>query len=177
MRGGLVAFVFSLASPVMASPDNRSSEQPGGAVTATQVPPLKLDQPDWRPMTGPEISAAFRGRVLNVDEAYQPYPKVRVKTFWMGGCPPREYFAANGVWTRSECHRALKSYSGRWETERFRGGERLCVAATDFPKLCRVVWLGAASDQVFMAADKTFWEEPMDDPITFNPYRLVVAHD
>ncbi|AUW58068.1 hypothetical protein C1T17_08055 [Sphingobium sp. SCG-1] len=176
MRIGLVVFVFVLANPVMASPDNHSSKQPGGALIATEIPPLKLDQPNWRPMTGQQISAAFRGRALYVDEAYRPYPNVKVKTFWMGGCPPSEHFAANGVWTRSECHRARKSYFGRWETERFRGGERLCVEAPNFPKLCRFVWLGAAGDRVFMAADKLFWEEPMDDPRTFNPYLLVVAH-
>lgn len=177
MRDGFLALALSLVASGMASPDNRLSERPEGAVVATKMPPLKLDQPDWQPMTGQQISAAFTGRVLTLDDTYRPSPMIRVKTFWRGGCPPSEQFAPNGVWTRYECQRAPKVYSGRWETERFRGGERLCVAAPDFPRLCRFVWLGASSGRIFMAADGLFWDEPMDDPRTFNPYRLVAARE
>lgn len=174
MRSGLVALVFSVASPAICSPDNHSSSPSGGVPTAVRVPSLRLDEPDWQPMTGEQINTALRERTLIVDETYRPYPDVRVKIFWMGGCPPREHFGANGIWSRYECQRGPRLYSGRWETERFRGGERLCVAASDFPKLCRFVWLGAKPNNVFMAASRMAWEEPMDDPRTFNPYRLVV---
>jgi len=171
MKIGLFTLLLPLAGPAV---DAHKSVPAESAVVDTQVPPLRIDRPDWRPMTTQQIIAVFAGRALLIDEDYRPYPEVRVSIFFRGGCPPREKFAADGVWARYECRRAFTSYSGRWETEKFRGGERLCVSAPDFSKLCRFVWGGAASDRVFMAADPISPGESMDDLRTFNPYRLVI---
>ncbi|MDF7774334.1 hypothetical protein P1X14_03665 [Sphingomonas sp. AOB5] len=142
---------------------------PAAAQNASQhKPPLKLDRPGWLPLTGPQIMQTFADRMLILDEAFEPYPGVRVVTFGMGGCPPTETFSANGGWTRFECRRGPHTYQGSWTTEKFRGGERLCVQAPDFPRLCRFVWAGIAGDRIIMGANR----EHQDDPQTYNPYRL-----
>jgi hypothetical protein len=143
--------------------------------TISRLPPFKLDRPDWLPLTPQQIAGALAGRALLVDEDYQPFPGVKIKTFWMGGCPPREAFSSNGDWSRYVCQRGPHIYTGRWKTEKFRGGDRLCVEAPDFPKLCRFVWREASDNRVIMAADPIFLNEHQDDPRTFNPYRLVAT--
>jgi len=143
-----------------------------GRLTPSHLPPLKLDRPNWLPMTGPQIVEAFAGRMIGVDRRYEPYPGVRVNVVFIGGCPPGESFDRNGGWSKSVCFRALRTYKGKWWTEKFRGGERLCVEASDFPKLCRFVWY-VSSERVIMAADSLNHDEPQDDPITFSPYRWI----
>ncbi len=139
----------------------------------SRVPSLKLDQPTWLPLTGDQIREAVSGRVLQHDIDYRPFPGVKVKSIFLGGCPPQETFSSDGGWTREACFRVATVFSGRWTTEKFRGGERLCVEAPKFKRLCRFVWKGAAENQFFMAADSPLLEEQQGDPRTFNSYRLV----
>lgn len=156
-----------LAAPI-------ANAQSASSVAANpHSPPLKLDLPRWLPLTAAQIVRAFAGRTLVVDEDFQPYPGVRVVTFRMGGCPPSETFSADGVWTRYECLRGPRTYTGHWTTEKFRGGERLCVQAPDFIKSCRFVWQGSAGDRFIMAADHRASRQDQDDPHIFNPYRLL----
>jgi hypothetical protein len=137
----------------------------------SRVPPLKLAQPWWLPLTGLQIVALLHDHTLRVDEDYRPVAGVRVETYSDGACPTSETFASNGAWSRFVCHRGARTYRGTWAAEKFRGGERLCVEAPDFPKLCRFVWQGASRNEVFTAADPARGES-QDDPSRFNSYRM-----
>lgn len=170
-RTATAMMILAAASGVMAA-DGQSVRSSVGT-TGGQTPPLKLGQPRWLPLTARQITALFSEHTLIVNENYQPFPRTKVETFWIGGCPPREEFSLKRSWTRYECQRVPRVYKGAWTTERFRGGERLCVEAPDFPKLCRFVWQDASQEEVIMAADWTRAGQSQDDPHTFNPYRLV----
>jgi hypothetical protein len=136
------------------------------------VPPLRVDRPDWQSLDAAQIVATFSGYGLNVDEDYEPYPGVRIKARFRGGCPPSEAFERNGHWKKTMCARARRFYSGSWSTEKFRGGgERICVEAPDYPRLCRSVW--PLSDQRVIMAGEVYGES-QDDPSAYNLYRLTV---
>lgn len=143
------------------------------AATTPRAPPLRLDAPRWQPLTGQQVTALFKGNSLIVDEGYEPVPGVKVEIFEFGGCWPSENFFADGRWQRFECQRAARRYDGQWTTEPFRGGERLCVQASDLPKRCRFVWQGKSADQVIMPVAGIRISDSWDDPDAYTPYRLV----
>jgi len=106
-----------------------------------------------------------------LDTEYEPYPGVRVDTYYIGGCAPTEVFSHDGRWEINECQRAVRVYRGRWTVEPFQGGYRLCVEATDFAKQCRFVWQGASADRLILSAPESFPSEDWGN--AYNPYRLV----
>jgi hypothetical protein len=151
----------------------KDQSQPGAMSRRSHVPPLRLDAPRWLPLTGAQIVALFSDRTLNVDESYEPFPGVKVEIFEIGGCWPRETFFAHGRWQRFECQRGPRTFEGHWTTDKFRGGERLCVQATGLPRRCRFVWRDASADRVFMGvAGATRASDSWDDPAAYTPYRL-----
>lgn len=139
---------------------------------AHHTPPLRLAEPDWRPLSGKQIEAKFADRDVIVDETYEPVPGVKIVMVYAGGCPPIETFAADGRWRMTMCSRSLRVYDGRWSIEPFRSSQQLCVSAIDFPKACRFVWRGANDDQVIMPAIK------VDDMFGdyYNLYRVRRTH-
>lgn len=147
--------------------------QPRPISKTPHVPPLRLDAPRWPPLTGGQIVALFSNRILDVDESYEPFPGVRIEILEVGGCWPKEIFLADGRWQRFECQRGSRTFEGHWTTDKFRGGERLCVEATDLPRRCRFVWQGLSADRVFMGvAGVTRASDTWDDPAAYAPYRL-----
>jgi len=135
-------------------------------------PPLRLAAPRWPPLTGQQIKVLFGNRTLNMDEGYEPFPGVKVQMVEFGGCWPQERFLADGQWQRSECQRAARTFAGRWHTEPFRGGERLCVEAPGFEKRCRFVWQGDSANRVIMSYARFRSPESLEDPDWYNPYLL-----
>lgn len=108
-----------------------------------------------------------------LDGEYEPFPGVRVNTYYMGGCPPTEIFGHDGRWEKSECQRAVRVYRGHWTVEVFQGGHRLCVEAVDFLKQCRFVWQGASADQLILSAPTP---SPSGWGDAYNPYRILNGH-
>jgi len=171
LRIALTGLLLSGAAKAIAADRSRASSS--ATLAASRTPPLRLDAPRWAPLTGQQIAALFKGHSLIVDENYEPVPGVKVEIFEVGGCWPRENFFADGRWQRFECQRAARTYDGHWTTEAFRGGERLCVQASDFLKRCRLVWRGKSADQIIMPVAGVHARDDWDDPDAYNPYRLV----
>jgi len=140
--------------------------------SADRTPALRLAQPHWLPLTAEQIRALFADRGLAMDEGYQPLPGAKIEMIEIGGCWPSEIYFADGQWQRHMCSRGPREFAGRWYTEKFRGGERLCVEASDFPKRCRFVWLGDAPNRVIMAYAGLGASGTWEDPAWFNPYIL-----
>jgi hypothetical protein len=138
---------------------------------AVRATPLRLVRPSWFPLTGQQIRSLFSDRILVLDEDYQPAPGVKLQIDYFGACPPTETFFADGRWQLNECQRARRLFEGHWTTDTFRGGERLCVEALDYPKQCRGVWQGSSTYQIIMAPASPDLQN--DDPERFNPYRLM----
>ena len=167
------AAVATLVLTFSASAIAEDQPQPRPISKTPHVPPLRLDAPRWLPLTGTQIVALFSDRVLEVEENYEPSPGVKVEMVEVGGCWPQEKFFADGRWQRVECQRGARTFEGHWGTDKFRGGERLCVEAADFPKRCRFVWEGASADRVFMGvAGVTRASDSWDDPASYAAYRL-----
>jgi len=137
--------------------------------------PLRLAQPPWRPLTGQQIAALISDHTVVVDTTYEPYPGAKVNVMFRGGCPPYETFFADGRWQMGMCQRAYRVYEGRWTTEAFGGGERLCVEAADRPKECRFVWQGSTVDQIVMALATR--PEANDLNEDYSPYRLTKSRE
>jgi hypothetical protein len=137
---------------------------------ALHVLPLRLAEPQWRPLTAQEIKSRISGRTVVIDETYEPAPGVKVNVSFPGGCPPSETFFPDGRWEMGMCERLYRTFKGRWYTEAFRGGGRLCTEANDHAKECRFVWQGSTADQIIMSQPSIAGaNEPTDD---FNPYRV-----
>jgi hypothetical protein len=145
------------------------------AEESAQPPPalhgltLRLTAPDWPPLTAEQISAIISDRTVIVENGYEPFPGTKVQYFYKGGCPPYETFYQDGRWEMGMCQRTYRVYQGRWSTEAFRGGERLCVEASDYPKQCRFVWQGSAASQIVMPLSLGRSDEAND---VYSPYRL-----
>lgn len=149
--------------------------EPANAEHTFHTLPLRLAQPQWRPLTGQQITALISDRTIVIDTTYEPYPGAKVNAMFRGGCPPYETFFADGRWQMGMCQRAYRVYEGRWITEAFRGGERLCVDAIDRPKECRFVWQGSTADQIVMAlATRAEVNELNED---YSPYRLTKSRE
>lgn len=133
-------------------------------------PPLRLAEPRWLPLTGQEIKSLISDHTIVIDEGYEPYPGTGVVVSYVGACPPYETFSADGRWQMGRCERAYRVFNGRWTTEPFRGGERLCVEASDFPKQCRFVWQGASADQIVMPRGSPAQDVQLNSD--YSPYRL-----
>ena len=138
-------------------------------------PPVKLVQPRWLPLSGSELHAAMSGKRLTIDEDYEVALGVKPEVSFVGGCPPLELFYEDGRWESHFCFRGPKSYRGSWIIEQFRGGEHVCVMASDFPKSCRFVWQGKVPDRVFMPASVS--SRSIEQGETFNPYSLTPLKD
>jgi hypothetical protein len=140
--------------------------------SADRSPALRLAQPRWLPLSGQQIKVLFEDRALAIDEGYEPYPGAKIEMLEAGGCWPAERFLASGQWQRFECQRGPRRITGHWYTEKFRGGERLCVEAPDFVKRCRFVWQGADANRVIMPYAGIRPSNSWDDPTWYNPYIL-----
>lgn len=147
-----------------------AATEPGQTEFVSHTLPLRLAKPRWRPLTGQEIKALISDHTAVIDERYEPYPGVKLEVSFVGGCAPSETFFADGRWQMGMCQRAYRVYNGRWTTEAFLGGERLCVEAGDRPKECRFVWQGSSADQIVMP----LWTPAQDKQVNedFNPYQL-----
>lgn len=175
MKAGMVASALALACSTLALGQDRLQVTGDGAEAATRIPPVKLDRPNWRPLRGAEIKATLSGKTLLLDEDFYVAPSVKVKPFYDASCPPIEDFAPDGAWRRVECGEHQPTFTGRWEIESFNGGERLCVGMLRGQRLCRLVWRGAAPDQIFMGAFDYRRDKSMDRPSNYNPYRLIAT--
>lgn len=137
--------------------------------------PLRWARPQWRPLTGQQITALISDRTVIIDTTYEPYPGTKVNAVFWGGCPPYETFLADGRWQMGMCQRVYRVYKGRWTTEAFRGGERLCVDAIDRPKECRFVWQGSTVDQIVMALATPAEANELNED--YSPYRVTKSRE
>jgi len=165
MKNHIVASSLTLLVVVWAAP--LLSAQ---AVEPTQSLPLRLAEPETKPLTGQQINDLISNHMVEIDDRYEPAAGIRVRVRYTGGCPPTEIFASDGRWQLAQCHLQSRIFKGRWMVEPFRGGHILCVEASDYPKECRFVWQGSSAGQIIM---------PLGTPAGvirdtwFNPYRLV----
>lgn len=134
------------------------------------VLPLRLARPQWRPLTAQEIKDRVSDQVVVVEKEYKPAPGVTINGGYVGGCPPSETFFADGRWEMGMCQRVYRTFKGRWFTEPFRGGDRLCTEADDRSKECRFVWQGSSVDQIVMSQQSLADANELCDD--FNPYRV-----
>jgi len=114
------------------------AEEPAQPPPALHGLTLRLTAPDWPPLTAEQLSALISDQTA-----------ISEVGLW-GGCPTQETFYPDGRWEMGMCQRTYRVYQGRWRKEAFRGGERLCVEASDYPKQCRFVWQGSAASQIVM---------------------------
>jgi hypothetical protein len=163
-----------LTSLAMVIPSHALAE-PIQAKETDRRPPLRLTEPDWKPMTGQEIREKISDHSVYIDTSYEPLPGKKLPIIMEGGCPPRETFFRDGQWQIGICQRSYRVFSGRWSIELFRGGERLCVEGESRPKSCRFVWEGASADQIFMSFGSAPADEHLNDD--FMPYRDDVPGD
>ena len=142
----------------------------GSIVNAGRVPPIMLGMPNWMPLNGREIAEVIANQYLLYDEYYRVSPGLKPQELMWGGCPTVERFQRDGAWELYFCGRAARTYYGNWDVEDFRGGQRLCVEASNFAKSCRFVWRGAGSQQLFLPGPVT--PGLMTNGNTVLPYRL-----
>lgn len=151
-----------------------ASAEPDHVAASARIPPLLLALPHWPPLNEKQITEAISGRIATVNYAYEPYPGVKVSIIHIGGCPPSETFFADGRWRMGVCQRAFRVYEGRWKTEAFRGGQRLCVEATDSPKSCRFVWQGSTTHELFLSPGEA--ENSGETGNSATPYTVIADH-
>lgn len=153
---------LSLLNPAVANPSQNTPPK--------HRAPLRLAQPDWKPLTAQQIRGKISDRSVVIDNTYETLPGVKLPIIMQGGCAPRETFFGDGRWQIGICQRVYRVFVGRWSIEPFRGGEWLCVESDERPKSCRFVWEGPNVDQIFMAFGTAPNESQLNDD--FMPYRI-----
>lgn len=160
----VLLILLSLGGPIAAA---AQSAQPDPALHAL---PLRLAAPQWPPLTAQQIRGLVADRMVIVEDGYEPAPGIKLRAFFVGGCPPAETFFPDGRWEMGVCERAYRVFKGFWSTEAFRGGDRLCVEANDRPKACRFVWQGAVADQIVMSQPSRAGADTSNED--YSPYRI-----
>lgn len=54
--------------------------------------PLRLAQPEWKPLTAQQIREKISDRSVVIDETYETLSGVKLPIIFAGGCPPHETF-------------------------------------------------------------------------------------
>lgn len=135
------------------------------------VPAFRLSRPHWSSLTAAHIKALFSDSSLLIDEDYAPFPGMKVDIVYLGGCAPTETFYRDGRWRLGECQVIPRTYEGNWTIEDNGSSASLCVAASDRPKECRVVWQGASTSSVIMTIKPDVRSTALNT--RYNPYRIV----
>ncbi|WP_206243403.1 hypothetical protein [Novosphingobium terrae] len=143
--------------------------------SSSHIPAMRLERPDWQPLTNEQVQSLFSDRKLEFDERYEPFPGAKVSVRYIGGCPPIESFFADGTWQMYFCSRGPMTFHGRWTVEPHGQIGWLCVQSAERPTDCRVVWQGSAVNEVIMQLKVPGAERIWGSDGAYNPYRLVSA--